>query len=92
MPTLSKTTYMLLQLLLTQNIDLIQEMNDMDWYYSFLIRHPEISPSRAKEIFLSKITALNKEQHFRFDAEYNVDDTGQRNLKIFASKCLKQMG
>lgn len=66
-------------------------MAGMDWYYSFMARHPEISLRRPEATSLSRITAFNKEETdiflenltrmmtsygFKADSIYNVDETG----------------
>lgn len=66
-------------------------MAGMDWYYSFMSRHPSISLRRPEATSLSRISAFNEEEtdiffnnltqlmskhHFKSDAIYNVDETG----------------
>lgn len=66
-------------------------MAGMDWYYSFMARHPEISLRKPEATSLSRIRAFNKEETdifflnlsrmmvtygFKADNIYNVDETG----------------
>ncbi|CAH2104619.1 unnamed protein product [Euphydryas editha] len=76
---------------LKHRFDKESKMAGMDWYYSFMARHPEILLRRPEATSLSRITAFNKDEtdiffdnltqlmvKYRFgsDAIYNVDETG----------------
>lgn len=76
---------------LAHNFNKATGIAGIEWYYSFMSRHPEISLRKPEATSLSRITAFNTEEvdifftnlthlmskhNFRPDAIYNVDETG----------------
>jgi len=78
------------------NFNKENKMAGMDWYYSFMNRHPNISLRRPEATSLNRVTAFNKEETKKFFSNlqelmlkhkfrpisiYNVDETGISNVQ-----------